>query len=110
MDIENFSTPPELISRPYAAGITFKPLSPEIFEEMMKFQREHFSKYPGWIDMYLRLGLTENYADAIVALASNGKIIGSVIVFSPQGRNFLAEDIPWPRLIRMKRAVSCLCR
>ncbi len=99
MSIESFSPPIELMSRPMQAGIHFRPCRVEQFDELIAFHRSRFDKYPGWMEMHENLKTTDNVADAILALNQEGRIVGSVLAFSPLGSSNLAKDIPWLPLI-----------
>ncbi|TGZ81053.1 glycoside hydrolase [Ascodesmis nigricans] len=99
MYIESFIQPESIHAELDAKNITIANCRPDQFPELMKFELEHFSAFPGWTERYANLEATKDIADALIAFNQEKEILGAVLVYSPMGNNQIARDIPWPKMI-----------
>ena len=70
MDIESWTLPEDVFGPLSARGVTFGVCSPELFRDLVHFEEKHFSAYPGWVDKYRALKLSDGMLFYFVALLS----------------------------------------
>lgn len=108
-DLTTFKTPLEVMRPHEEAGVTFRPCTPEEFEQVMVFETENFTKYPGWIEAHQALKDTDHVGDLMIAVDKEGRYLASAIAYSPMENNPIARLLPWPRLIGDKvGGVTCI--
>ncbi|KAH0543377.1 hypothetical protein FGG08_002333 [Glutinoglossum americanum] len=100
--------------------ISFSVCQPGQFPALIKFEERFFPprSYPGWLEKYQSLKITDDIADIILATVTTRSppsqsydtaIIGAALVYSPVGSSQVAKDIPWPKTMGEKvGGIACL--
>ena len=103
-DIEHFEAPIHSLQE----GYTLVQCTPELADSVIQFERENFSHYPGWVELYQACAMS-NFSDIILCLNNDGIVMASVIAYSAAERGPFAQNIPWLGLFGARTGgIACL--
>jgi len=101
-------------------SVSFSICQPSQYPALLAFEERFFPPrdYPGWLEKYHSLRVTDDIADIVLATISTQAslenpygttIIGTALVYSPVGNSQVAKDIPWPKIMGEKvGGIACL--
>lgn len=94
-DLRDYETPTKITQRMAAERITIDPVSPQDITKLLTFENQHF---PNWLLHFEKFADLGDFQDLLVARDDLGRIVGSLVMSSPQSHP-QRPDVIWQGLL-----------
>lgn len=94
-DLRDYTTPPQIVQRMKDEQISIAPATSTNVTDVLLFESQHF---PNWLMHFERNARLGDYQDMLVARDSAGRVVGTLVISSPQSHP-RRTDVVWQSLL-----------